>query len=135
MALTLSPAHEAARQQAARLPALQESHARLIAAPGEAVVQLFEGDPDTGTLIVAMDLPAASLALDEAATQIKTTAPIEGQATVAGTVSSARILDGAGSQWGDATVTDEAGSGDIKLQTTTLQAGGFARLTSATFQG
>ena len=135
MALTLSPDHEAARTEAARLPALQASYGLLTAAPGPAKVQLFEGSPDTGTLIVTMDLPAESLTLDEPAKQIKNTAPIEGQAVVAGAVDRARILDGAGSQWGDATVTDEAGSGDIKLQTTTLQAGGFARLTSAIFQG
>ncbi len=135
MALTLSPAHEAARQQAARLPALQESHARLIASPGEAVVQLFEGSPDTGTLIAELSMPAGVLTLDTEQAQIKTTAAIEGQVTTAGLVDSARILDGTGAWWADATVTDENGSGDIKLQDDALQAGAFARITSATFQG
>ncbi len=135
MALTLSPAHEAARQEAARLPALQKSHARLIASPGEAVVQLFEGSPDTGTLIAELPMPPEVLTLDTEQTQIKTTAAIEGQALVAGAASHARILDGAGDWWADATVTDEAGNGDIKLQDTNLQAGAFARITSATFQG
>lgn len=135
MALTLSPAHEAARQEAARLPALQESHARLIASPGEAVVQLFEGSPDTGTLIAELPMQPEGLTLDAEQIQIRTTAAIEGQAQVAGAVDSARILDGAGAWWADATVTDEAGNGDIKLQDTNLQAGAFARITSATFQG
>lgn len=135
MALTLSPAHEAARQQAARLPALQESHARLIASPGEAVVQLFEGSPGTGTLIAELSMPAEVLNLDTENIQIQTTAAIEGQVTTAGTADNARILDGAGVWWADATVTDENGSGDIKLQDDALQAGAFARITSATFQG
>ena len=135
MALTLSPAHEAARTDAARLPALQASYGRLTGAPGTAKVQLYEGDPDTGTLVVSMDLPAAGLELIEAATQIKTTGAIEGQTVAAGTVDSARILDGTGDWWADATVTDENGSGDIRLQTTILQAGAFARITSAIFQG
>ena len=135
MALTLSPAHEAARQEAARLPALQGSHARLIASPGEAVVQLFEGSPDTGTLIAELPMPPAVLTLDTEQIQIRTTAAIEGQAQVAGAVSSARILDGTGAWWADAAVTDEEGNGDIKLQDTNLQAGAFARITSATFQG
>ncbi|WP_286801331.1 hypothetical protein [Marinobacter sp. UBA2498] len=135
MALTLSPAHEAARQEAARLPALQVSYARLIASPGEAVVQLFEGAPGTGTLIAELAMPADVVTLDADNVQIQTTAPIEGQATVAGTVNSARILDGAGNWWADATVTDENGGGDIRLQDTALQAGAFARITSAVFQG
>jgi len=135
MALTLSPAHEAARQQAARLPALQESHARLIASPGESVVQLFEGSPDTGTLIAELQMAPAVLTLDAENVLIQTTAAIEGQATIEGTVSSARILDGTGAWWADATVTDDEGNGNIKLQETTLQAGAFARITSAVFQG
>ena len=135
MALILSPAHEAARQEAARLPALQESHARLIASPGEAVIQLFEGTPDTGTLIAELAMPADALSLDAENVQIQTTAAIEGQVTTAGTADNARILDGAGAWGGDATVSDEAGSGDIKLQDNALQAGAFARITSATFQG
>lgn len=135
MTLTLSPAHEAARQQAARLPALQESHARLIASPGEAVIQLFEGAPDTGTLIAELPMAPEVLTLDTEQIQIRTTAALEGQVTTAGIVDSARILDGTGAHWADATVTDEAGSGDIKLQDTNLQAGAFARITSATFQG
>src|SRR5690554_8165643 len=105
MALTLSPAHEAARQEAARLPALQESHARLIDSPVEAVVQLFEGSPDSGTLIAELPMPPSVLTLDTEQTQIKTTAAIEGQALVAGAASHARILDGAGAWWADATVT------------------------------
>ena len=135
MALTLSPDHDLARQEAARLPALQASHALLIASPGEAVVQLFEGTPDTGTLVAELAMPAESLEVDAPAFQIKTTAAVEGQVSTAGIVDSARILDGAGAFWADATVTDEDGSGDIKLQTTDLQAGAFARITSAVFQG
>lgn len=135
MALTLSPSHESARQEAARLPALQASHARLIAAPGPAKVQLFEGSPDTGTLLAELPMADTVITLDDTAHQIKTTAAIEGQVTTAGAADNARILDGAGRQWADATVTSEAGSGDIKLQDINLQAGAFARITSAVFQG
>ncbi|MBY6102293.1 hypothetical protein [Marinobacter nauticus] len=135
MALTLSPAHEAARQEAARLPALQVSYARLIATPGDAVVQLFEGAPDTGTLIAELAMPADVVTLDAENVRIQTTAAIEGQVTTAGTADNARILDGAGAWWADATVSDDNGAGDIKLQDNALQAGAFARITSATFQG
>jgi len=135
MALTLSTAHQAARQEAARLPALQASYTLLIAAPGEAVVQLFEGAPGTGTLIAELAMPADVLTLDAENVLIQTTAAIEGQVTTAGTADNARILDGAGAYWADATVSDEAGSGDIKLQDNALQAGAFARITSAIFAG
>ncbi|ERS12523.1 hypothetical protein Q673_02595 [Marinobacter sp. EN3] len=135
MALTLSPAHQAARQEAARLPALQASYDLLIATPGEAVVQLFDGAPDTGTLIAELAMPADVLTLDTENVLIQTTTAIEGQVTTAGTADSARILDGAGAWWGDATVSDENGAGDIKLQDNALQAGAFARITSATFAG
>ncbi|WP_417500730.1 hypothetical protein [Marinobacter sp.] len=135
MALTLSPAHEAARTEAARLPALQTSFALLAPDPDPAVIQLFEGAPGSGTLVAELPMPDTVLALDTGAVQIETTAAIEGQVSTAGNVSSARILDGAGAWWADATVTDELGSGDIKLQDTNLQAGAFARITSVIVQG
>jgi len=135
MALTLSTSHQTARQDAARLPALQASYDLLTSSPGDAVLQLYAGDPDTGTLIAELPMPPSELDLDTGALQIVTTAALEGQAMVAGTVSHARILDGAGNWWADATVTDENGTGDIHLQDTTLQAGAFARITSAVFQG
>lgn len=135
MALTLSPSHQAARQEAARLPALQASYDLLMATPGEAVVQLFEGTPGAGTLIAELAMPADVLSLDTENVLIQTTAAIEGQVTTAGTADNARILDGAGAWWVDATVSDENGAGDIKLQDNALQAGAFARITSAVFQG
>ena len=135
MALILSTAHQSAREAAVRLPALQASYDLLVAAPGEAALQLFEGDPDTGVLVASLPIPPDALSLDAENLQILSTSPLEGQAMVAGTVSHARILDGAGNWWADATVTDENGGGDIRLQDTALQAGAFARITSAVFQG
>ena len=88
-----------------------------------------------GTLIAELPMAPEVLTLDTEQIQIRTTAALEGQVTTAGIVDSARILDGTGAHWADATVTDEAGSGDIKLQDTNLQAGAFARITSAVFQG
>lgn len=135
MALTLSPAHEAARQEAARLPSLQASFALLTPDPEPAVIQLFVGTPVSGTLVAELPMPDTVLTLDSGAVQIKSTAVIEGQVSTAGNVSNARILDGTGAWWADGIVTDEQGSGDIKMQDTNLQAGAFAQITNAIFQG
>lgn len=135
MALILSLSHDTARQQAARLPALQASYGLLTVGDNNAVIIFYEGVPGVGTLLAEIAIPTANLTLDAGAYQIKTTGTLEGQVATAGAVSHARILDRNGDIWGDATVTDEAGEGDIKLQETTLQAGAFVRITSATLQG
>lgn len=90
--------------------------------------------------VVTMTMAAGVGTVDEALFQIQFAAPIEAQVTGAdpstGTVVTwAAIYDGDGALWGYGTVSNEAGSGNFKLQTTTLLQGSFARLTSLTVQG
>ncbi len=90
--------------------------------------------------LVAIAMNAVAGTVNEGLFQIQLAVPVEGQITGAdlgsGTETTwARIYDGSGDWWGDGSVSDEAGSGEIKLQTTLLYNGAFARLTSAVFQG
>lgn len=134
--MILAPAHEAARAQAARLPALQASFVRLVEDTQPACIEIYTGaDPDTGTLLVVVEMTGAVGSIDEVTHRINLAAPIEGQITTAGEAGCARVFDGAGEWWGDATVSDTEGDGEIKLQDTALAAGAFARITSAHFQG
>ena len=134
--MILSTPHAAARDAAARLPALQASFDLLVADSQPAVIQFYTGaDPDTGTLLATVALDAAVGSVDGASVRINLTAPIEGQAAVDGVAGCARVLDAAGAHWGDCTVSDTAGSGEIQLADVTLVAGAFVRITSGHFQG
>ncbi|GAA3562047.1 hypothetical protein [Marinobacter xestospongiae] len=135
MALVLAPTHQAARQQASRLPALMASSELLVSGPGPALIQLFSGDPDSGSRLADIAMPADALVLDQAALQIQGAGIIEGVVMVEGQAEHARILDGAGNWWADASVSEEAGDGDIRLQTTTLQLGAYAQITSIVIGG
>ncbi|WP_041646653.1 hypothetical protein [Aromatoleum aromaticum] len=134
--MILSTAHATARDAAARLPALQASFDLLVANPAPAAILFYTGtDPATGTLLAAVDLDAAVGSIDAATYRIDLAAPIEGQAFDDGVAGCARVLDAAGAVWGDCTVSDTAGAGEIKLADTSLVAGAFVRITSAHFQG
>ncbi|MEO5343787.1 MAG: hypothetical protein H7842_10700 [Gammaproteobacteria bacterium SHHR-1] len=146
--MPMSLTHIAAREAACRIPALNASLAKLNQDTDLSKIEIRSGtmpaDPETapadGALVVTLTLGAAPGTVDEALFQIQLTTPIEAQITGADptngtTVTWARIYDGTGAVWYDATVTDEAGSGEIKLQTVLLYNGAFARLTSAVFQG
>ena len=150
MTFIIPAAHTAAAQEACRIPAL---HARLalLTTPESPPYIEFYADPlpnpwDSGipapapTPVVSLTMNPAVGTVDEALKQIQFTVPIESQIVgadpVIGTVVTwAVIYDGDGVVWGYGTVTDEAGSGDFKLQTTTLLNGAYARLTIATVQG
>ena len=150
MPFVIPAAHTAAVQEACRIPALNARLALLTA--GELTPWIsFYADPipnpwDSGipdpapTPVVSLTMNPTVGTVDEALKQIQFTVPIESQIVgadpVSGTVVTwAVIYDGDGEVWGYGTVTDEAGSGDFKLQTTTLLNGAYARLTSATVQG
>ncbi|MCK9988792.1 MAG: hypothetical protein AzoDbin1_05264 [Azoarcus sp.] len=139
--MDLSTAHSAARDAAARLPALQASFNLLDSGAAGPYIELYAttrpapGAAPGGSALVALTMSNPPGTVDGTLFRIALTVPIEGQIAVGGTPLWARIYDGAGGWWADASVSDEAGSGEIKLQTTTLVANAFVRITSAVFQG
>lgn len=145
--MDLSPEHESARIAACRTPALQASLDLLaLDTPGPARIDIYPdprataGETPVGDRIVTLPLGATVGAIDTELFQIVLTAPIEAQITgadpVTGTTATwARIVDGHGDWWGNASVGDEESEEEIKLQTVALYNGAFCRLTSAVFQG
>lgn len=98
------------------------------------------GATPAGAVVVAVELAATAGTVNSGLFQIQLTVPLEEQITGAdpevGTdVTWARLVDGDGDWFADFSVSDEAGSGEIKLQTTLLYNGAYCRLTSAVFQG
>lgn len=139
--MDVSTAHTNARNTAARLPALQASFDLLDSGASAPYVELYAttrpapGAAPGGSPLVTVTMSNPPGTVDGALFRIVLTIPIEGQIAVAGDALWARIYDGAGAWWADASVSDEAGSGEIKLQTITLAVGAFVRITSAVFQG
>jgi len=131
--MQLSPAHEAARAAAARLPALQASLDLLDAGAGQARIDICDA---LDVVLVSIPIAEGVGTLNTELFQIALTVPIESQIATGGTADHAVIYDNTNAVWAEGvTVSDEAGSGEIKLATTALQAGAFCRLTSAVFQG
>jgi len=131
--MNLSAAHLAARDAAARLPALQASFDLLDAGAGQASIVIRDA---TDTVLVTIPIAEGVGTIDAQTHQIILTAPIEAQIATAGTPDHAIIHDNTGAVWADGvTVSDEAGTGEIKLASMSLQAGAFCRLTSAVLQG
>lgn len=137
-----------AQAAAARIPVLNACLTLLeVQDPDPARIEFYSdpapstpGDPPTGDLVVTLPLNSSAGSVDTDLFQVQLTVPIEGQITGAdpalGTaVTWARIVDGEGDWFADVSVSDEAGSGEIKLQTTTLYNGAYCRLTSAILQG
>ena len=139
--MDLSTAHAAARAEAARLPALQASLDLLNAAPGPAAILLYAGTrpapgaAPAGALLAAVPMAATAGTIDTGNVRIVLTVPIEAQAVEGGDPVWARIFDGAGAWWADASVSATGGGGEIELDSATLYAGGIVRLTSAILQG
>lgn len=144
--MDLSPNAVNTRLAACRIPALTALLGLLNASPHSGAIQFYSsprpdaGATPAGTLVVAIPLPATAGSVNSGLYQIQLTVPIEAQITGADsgtgtTVTWARVLDGAGAWFADVSVSDEAGSGEIKLQTTLLYNGAYCRLTSAVFQG
>jgi hypothetical protein len=131
--MNLSAPHLAARDAAARLPALQASLDLLDAGAGQATIEILDA---TDAVLVAIPVAEGVGTIDAQAYQIILAVPIEAQIATAGTPDHAIIYDNTGAVWADGvTVSDEAGSGEIKLASMSLQAGAFCRLTSAVLQG
>lgn len=133
--MNLSASHLAARDAAARLPALQASFDLIDAGAGQATIEILDA---TDAVLVAVPVADGVGTIDSQAYQIILTVPIEAQVAAAGTPASARVKDNTGAVWADGiTVSDDApeSAGEIKLASMSLQAGAFVRLTSAVFQG
>lgn len=131
--MNLSTPHAAARDAAARLPALQASFDLLDAGAGQARIDILDA---LDTVLVSIPIADGVGTLDAQAYQILLTVPIEAQIDAGGDADHAIVYDNTGAVWADGlTVSDEAGSGEIKLAATVLQQGAFCRLTSAVFQG
>ena len=134
------------RLAACRIPGLTALLGLLNASPHSGVIQFYSslrpdaGATPAGTLVVAIPLPATAGSVNSGLFQIQLTVPLEAQITGADpatgtTVTWARLVDGDGDWFADLSVSDEAGSGETKLQTTLLYNGAYCRLTSAVFQG
>lgn len=131
--MILSAAHLAARDAAARLPALQASFDLLDSGAGQASIVIRDA---TDTVLVTIPITEGVGTIDAQTYQIILAVPIEAQIATAGTPDHAIIYDNTGAVWADGvTVSDDAGTGEIKLASMSLQAGAFCRLTSAVFQG
>ncbi|HOX59640.1 MAG TPA: hypothetical protein PLC99_22390 [Verrucomicrobiota bacterium] len=145
--MDISTKHDNARLAAGRIPALNASLTLLeVADPVVAHIEFYSaprpapGATPTGDLVVSVNVAATAGHVDTDLFQVHLTVPIEGQITGAdaedgSTVTWARIIDGEGDWFADVSVSDEAGSGEIKLQTTLLYNGAYCRLTSVILQG
>lgn len=159
--MDISPAHEAARLDSVRIPALEASLALLVQSDPQsqarASVAMYgttrptAGDPPGDAPIVTIELAASAGVIDEQNYQITLVTPIEGQVVGAdeanGSIPTwARIFDPAGGWWADASVTVSGEGGEIQMTPTGQEGdppedvirlfnGAFARLTSAIFQG
>lgn len=131
--MNLSQAHLAARDAAARLPALQASFDLLDNGAGQARIDILAA---LDVVLVSIPIADGVGTVDADLYQIALTVPIEAQIDVDGDADHAVIYDNTGAVWADGvTVSDALGDGEIKLASTALQAGAFCRLTSAIFQG
>ena len=86
------------------------------------------GETPTGAALVTIQLvePAGTVS----GGVLTLTSPPEEMVTTSGVATWARVANGNGVVAFDCDVSDEAGSGEITMQTTTLYAGGFARIVS-----
>lgn len=145
--MDISTKHANAVIAACRIPALQARLALLDANTANAQIDFYPagawstpGDTPSESIVVSVPLAATAGTVDTDLFQIQLAVPIEAQIDgadpVSGTeVALARVLDGDGDWWADLTVSDEAGSGEIKLIDTLLMNGEYARLVSAVVQG
>jgi len=98
------------------------------------------GDEPEGDLLASVQMTHAAGTVNAGLFQLQLAAPIEAQITGANpatgtTTTWARIIDGSGAWWADVSVSDGAGSGEIKVVSTLLLYGAYVRVTSFVFQG
>lgn len=129
--MILSTAHLAARADAARHPANVASLALL--AGGAARIEILDA---TAAVLAIIVIPVTPGTADAGTRRIELAAPLEGVVVAVGTPASARIKAHSGALWADdISVTDQAGEGEIRLESLALAPGKIVRLVSAIFQG
>lgn len=134
--MMLSLAHIEARAEASRLPALLASLALLTDGPYQPCIKIHAApDPDSGAHLATINLAAGVGGVDESTLRLNLIVPLEGVVLAEGVAACGRVMDATGSVWGDVTVSDILGDGELKLETTALRPGTFARLLEAYFQG
>jgi len=145
--MDISTAHASARTEASRLPAVTASLALLASATSDrATIALYggtrpsPGGTPSGALLVTISCTARAGVIDSQAIQIVLDTPIEAQITGAdaqnGTDATwARVSVPAGTWWADLSVSATSGNGEIKLPSTLLYNGAYARITSGAIQG
>lgn len=146
--MDISPKHDAARVEASRLPALNASMALLVEDTQRARIELYgapipasPGDPpDTAPLLATITLAATPGTVNAETLELELTTPIEAQISGANAETGtdilwARIHDGAGDWWTDASVSLTDGGGEVQLDSVTALNGAFVRLTSVVFEG
>ncbi len=92
---------------------------------------LFAQEP-TGDLLVELPLAEPLGQIVDGVLQL--TASDEAMVLVTGIATWARVFNGEHTIGWDCDVSDSAGTGDIRLMSTTLYAGGFARVVSGTLR-
>ena len=156
--MDISPAHEAARVEASRLPALYASLELLKQAdpqgPG-ATIEIYgtarpvAGDLPGGTPIVTLEMARTAGTIDDDLIELRLSTPISEQITGAdpatGTIPTwARINSPDGTWWSDVSVTVDGGGGEIEMPQTgeengspvaRLFNGATALISSAVFRG
>lgn len=145
--MDLSAKAIAAQTAACRIPALTALLALLdLQNPDMAHLDFYPdprpdpGATPAGSVVVAVELAATAGSVDSDLYQLQLTTPLEAQITgadpVDGTVVTwARLMDGDGDWCANLSVSDAAGSGEIKLQTTLLYNGAYCRIIDGVFQG
>lgn len=156
--MDISPAHEAARIEASRLPALYAS-LELLRQPDPqgptATLEIYgtarppAGGPPGGAPIVTLSLVSTAGAIDDELIELRLATPISAQITGAdentGTIPIwARINCPDGSWWSDCSVTVDGGGGELQMPQTGTEGGepvarlfngATALITSAVFRG
>ncbi len=145
--MDISTKHVNAVMAACRIPALQARLALLDANTVNAQIDFYPagawstpGDTPSVSSVVSIPLAATAGTVDTDLFQIQLTVPIEVQVDGAdpstGTeVALARVLDGDGDWWADLTVSNQTGSGEIKVKDTLLLNGSYCRMIGGVLDG
>jgi hypothetical protein len=129
--MTPSLAHQAAREAAGRLSALQASLSLLTAGPQAALQLLNAAD----TVCATVPLASPPAVLDDALLTLTLNASTEGMMAEEGPLVAARMQDGLGQEWAILTVSAIGDGGDLQFAELNPPRGTFVRLVSAVVQG
>lgn len=138
--ITLSPAHIAAVLAAVRLPAITARHELLEAGGGSITITCYP-DPRAEDGAAPAGDPLAVIYYGETSTldaenlRIELEPGAEGTIIAAGSGAWARIQNRAGAWWGDVSISDADGDGEIKLSATDFAPGRVVRMLSGVIQG